>query len=326
MKNHNRAQSKGRGVIGAALLVLLLLGGCAGSKAVSPQGAGETTESAVQSDVSQSNVPQDDTLSARETEENTNGESGAYARVADASDMTAVEAVGEEGMPPVYGSELRDGTYAVEAESSSSMFAITACSLTVADGKLTARLTMGGTGYLYVYPGTAEEAAKEKDTGAYISYEEEKQPDGGVRHSFTIPVEALDQGFACAAFSKKKEMWYDRTLFLRAASLPAEAFLKLRYATAESLSLADGFFTSNALVYNEPNRTVVIFNINPVANIVAFSVNRKIFSVFDVRNHKRKKFFWELERSVVICTVRKCNWKSVCMEICHYNVVTRSFT
>ena len=39
------------------------------------------------------------------------------------------------------------------------MFNIEACQLTVADGKMTAAMTMGGTGYLSVFPGTGEEAA-----------------------------------------------------------------------------------------------------------------------------------------------------------------------
>ena len=39
----------------------------------------------------------------------------------------------------------------------------------------------------------------------------------------TVPVEALDQGIPCAAFSKK-EKWYDRTLLFRAGSLPEEAW------------------------------------------------------------------------------------------------------
>ena len=80
-------------------------------------------------------------------------------QVAGAEDMTDVVDVVEEGMVPVSGSSLRDGTYEITADSSSSMFHIVRCELTVAEGEMTARMTMSGTGYLYVFMGTAEEAA-----------------------------------------------------------------------------------------------------------------------------------------------------------------------
>ena len=54
-------------------------------------------------------------------------------------------------------------------------------------------------------------------------------------------MEALDQGVACAAWSRNKELWYDRTLVFRADSLPLEAFASL--TTAETLALADGTYT-----------------------------------------------------------------------------------
>ena len=38
-----------------------------------------------------------------------------------------------------------------------------------------------------------------------------------------MPVEALDHAVSCAAFSKKKEKWYDRSLCFLASSLPSDA-------------------------------------------------------------------------------------------------------
>ena len=143
-------------------------------------------------------------------------------KVASASDMAPVEDVVEADMTPVSGTELKDGVYSVIVDSSSSMFKITHCELTVEGGQMTARMYMGGTGYLKVFPGTGAE-------------------DG--THTFTIPVEALDKGIACAAYSKNKEMWYDRTLVFRADSLPLEAFRDSAFATVESLGLADGSYT-----------------------------------------------------------------------------------
>ena len=55
-------------------------------------------------------------------------------QVADASDMTDVVDVVEAGMVPVTAEQLNDGVYEVAVESSSSMFKIVGCALTVEDG------------------------------------------------------------------------------------------------------------------------------------------------------------------------------------------------
>ncbi len=157
--------------------------------------------------------------------------------VADASQMTTVEEVVEEGMVPVYAESLVDGDYPVAVESSSSMFRIVSAMLHVEDGSMAATLTMSGKSYLYVYPGTAAEAANGEEN-TYIPYAEDNEG----AHSFTVPVEALDAGFACAAFSRNKELWYDRTLLVRADSLPTEAFTEGFFTTAESLGLEDGCY------------------------------------------------------------------------------------
>ena len=158
--------------------------------------------------------------------------------VADQSDMAAPQEIEES--TPVYADVLNDGTYDITVESSSSMFNIEACQLTVADGKMTAAMTMGGTGYLYVFPGTGEEAAAASED-QYISFEEN---DAG-QHVFTIPVEYLDKGVDCAAFSKNKEMWYDRTLVFQSVSLPQQAWKESPLKTVADLSLADGTYQVN---------------------------------------------------------------------------------
>ena len=98
------------------------------------------------------------------------------------------------------------------------MFKITACKLTVADGAMTAEMTMSGSGYAYLFMGTAEQA----DAAA----ESDRIPadESGEAVTFTVPVEALDMGIDCAAYSKRKEIWYDRTILFRADSLPTDAF------------------------------------------------------------------------------------------------------
>ena len=167
-----------------------------------------------------------------------NVEPAASPAVADASQMTTVEEVVEEGMTPVFADSLLEGDYPVAVKSSSSMFRVEKAELHVRAGSMSVTLTMSGTAYLYVYPGTAMEAAT-GDENRRIPYTE----DEAGAYCFTLPVEALDAGFACAAFSRNKELWYDRTLLLRADSLPPEAFREGFFITAESLGLRDGDYT-----------------------------------------------------------------------------------
>ena len=171
---------------------------------------------------------------------------------ASASDMTEVEEVVEEGMTPISGDKVKDGTYNVTVKSSSKMFDITACELTVESGKMTATMHMGGKGYLYVYMGTGEQAAA-ADEADYIPFTE--QADG--THSFTVPVDALDEDIDCAAFSKKKEKWYDRTILFRADSLPMDAFADGVVTTPDSLSLADGSYTADVALAGGSGRASV---------------------------------------------------------------------
>ena len=156
-------------------------------------------------------------------------------QVASSSQMAPAEDVVDPDMVPIYGDSLKDGTYPIAVDSSSSMFRIESCELTVEDGKMTAVLHMGGKGYLSVFMGTGEEASRD----AEIPFQE----DEAGNHTFTVPVEGLDMEIPCAAFSKNKEIWYDRTLVFRADSLPLEAFQEGVYPTAASLDLADGGYT-----------------------------------------------------------------------------------
>lgn len=159
-------------------------------------------------------------------------------QVATASEMTTVEEVVEEGMEPIYADAIRDGVYPVEMKSSSSMFKADHVELVVAEGRMNAVLYMTSKSYLYMFAGTAAEAAASDEAG-YILLEESSDDMG----TFTLPVEALDAGLSFAAFSKKKEKWYDRTLLFRADSLPVEAFSESRYTTASDLGLEDGTYT-----------------------------------------------------------------------------------
>lgn len=170
-------------------------------------------------------------------------------KVASADEMVTPEDVVEDGMTPVTADKLQDGTYDIEVKSSSSMFKITACSLTVADGKMSAVMTMGGTGYQYVYMGTGEQAAV-ADESDYIPYVE----DASGAHTFTVPVTALDDGMQCAALSKKKQKWYDRVLLFRADSLPKDAW---KEDSITKLTLEEGQYTVDVQLKGGSGRATV---------------------------------------------------------------------
>ena len=138
------------------------------------------------------------TAAIAETTAETKNTEETNAAVASGSETAAEQTLDTTGLVPVSANDLKEGTYDITVESSSSMFKITSCTLTVEKGAMTARMTMGGTGYLYVYMGTGEEAAKAPESDR-ISFEE--NADG--THSFTVPVDALNEVLPCTAFSKK---------------------------------------------------------------------------------------------------------------------------
>lgn len=108
---------------------------------------------------------------------------------------------------------LTDGNYQVDVDTGNKMFKVTNCILTSEKGKMYAVITLSGTGYDYLYMGSAADAAgaAAKD---YISY----VADEAGKYTYKVPVESLDKGIAVAAHSIKKDKWYDRTLIFSSAS------------------------------------------------------------------------------------------------------------
>lgn len=203
--------------------------GCGSKDVQQTQTANENIVESIQTEEEQTET--------QNTETQTEEQTASSDKVATADEMAAAEENDWEALTPVYADSLKDGTYSVVVDSSSSMFKIAECELTIENGEMTATMTMGGTGYLYLYMGTgfeAVEAAEEE----YIPFAEINGA-----HTFTVPVEALDQPINCAAYSKKKEKWYDRQLVFRSDSLPQEALGDGTLVTAESLGLEDGSYT-----------------------------------------------------------------------------------
>lgn len=143
-----------------------------------------------------------------------------YDKVAPAAETAKSVSIGKYGMVPVYGRNVNDGRYDVLGESSSTFFHIEKAMLTVEKGRLKVKMTLSSTSYKFIYPGTAEEAAK----APLEEYIEPKNRD--YRSTFTLEIEALDKELPCAAYSKRKKQWYDRNILFVASSLP-EGALKI---------------------------------------------------------------------------------------------------
>lgn len=128
----------------------------------------------------------------------------------------SAEAGAQENLTPVHADQVAEGTYhPVSVISSTSMFRVTDAALTVSDGSMSARITLGGTAYSHLYMGTDTDAAK-ADESQWIPYEE--NDDGS--YSYTIPVEVLNKEIDCAAFSIRSNKWFPRTLIFESSSLP----------------------------------------------------------------------------------------------------------
>lgn len=137
----------------------------------------------------------------------------------DAAEETE-EITEEEIVVPIYADQLNDGTYEITVDSSSSMFRVIHCVLIVENGTMKATMTMSGDGYGMVYMGTGEEALADVQEN-YVPFVLDEV---GAK-TFTVPVEALDMELDCAAWSIRKEKWYDRTLIFMSDELPADALI-----------------------------------------------------------------------------------------------------
>lgn len=141
-----------------------------------------------------------------------------YDKVVSYSNAIPAEEVTQYGMLPIYGRDVKDGTYDVEVRSSSTMFRVVKAVLTVEGDEMTADITLSGQGYIKLFMGTGKEAAA-SDMSGFIDYTE---GDDGL-YTFTVPVDGLNKALSCAAFSQRKGQWYDRLILFDASSLPEKA-------------------------------------------------------------------------------------------------------
>ena len=132
---------------------------------------------------------------------------------------TAGSAKDDAASTPLTAADLHDGDYDITVTSSSRMFNVKKAVLHVADGSMTCTMTLGGTGYGKLFMGTGDEAASAAED-QFIPFVENAEG----AYEYTVPVQALDEETDCAAWSIRKESWYDRTLVFESADLPSSAY------------------------------------------------------------------------------------------------------
>ena len=116
-----------------------------------------------------------------------------------------------------------DGEYETSAEATGSMFSVISSRLIVKDGKLKASILLSGTGYDYLYMGTAAEAAA-ADEKSWIAptgsetYTDTKTGAEKTGYRFEIPVEELDKQMDVAVRSAKKKTWADKTVTIHSTA------------------------------------------------------------------------------------------------------------
>lgn len=157
-------------------------------------------------------------------------------------------------------SELTDGTYNIEVESSSSMFKVEKAELTIAGGKMTAVITLSGKGYGKLYMGTSDAAANASEAD-YIPFVEDESG----AYSYTIPVAALDQPIDCAAYSIRKEKWYDRQLIFKSDSISTGSGEKMSATASNEASkvikpgqVTDGTYSIDVTLDGGSGRATVL--------------------------------------------------------------------
>ena len=167
---------------------------------------------------------------------------------------------------------LTDGNYQVDVDTGNKMFKVTNCILTSEKGKMYAVITLSGTGYDYLYMGSAADAAgaAAKD---YISY----VADEAGKYTYKVPVESLDKGIAVAAHSIKKDKWYDRTLIFSSASakriiadgtyqVNAEAGGKMFRVTDCVMTVKNGQMTAAVTLSGQGYNRIYLGDVNNASN------------------------------------------------------------
>ncbi|WP_294428957.1 hypothetical protein [uncultured Treponema sp.] len=176
--------------------------------------------------------------------------------VASGNEVLTPQKVGTEDMIPVFADDIAEGEYSVETESSSSMFRIVAAKIIVksdesGSGSIRANITLSGKSYTKLFLGTALDAASAGGTDDIPFSQNENGS-----YCFEFPLEALNSSIKCAAFSSKKQKWYDRDILFDASSLPEESIF-ISPKKQQKIALKDGLYKINVKLSGGSGRAFV---------------------------------------------------------------------
>jgi len=139
--------------------------------------------------------------------------------IQDAISSTSLSVTPTANAVGVTAGRIKNGSYSIEVDSDTSMFRIEDCQLTVEDNGMTAVITLSGQGYETLYMGTVEQALADSEDNHH------RFTLVGERHTFTIPVAALDIAIDCAALGTRSGNWYDHTIVFKSANIPYDSFI-----------------------------------------------------------------------------------------------------
>lgn len=172
------------------------------------------------------------------------GSSAVFAAEEKTETVEAAEENTEESTQEQTGDVLKDGVYSAKFDTDSGMFHVNESQdgkgvLTVKDGKMTIHVSLVSKSILNLFPGLAEDAAKEGAELLEPTTDSVTYSDGYTEevYGFDIPVPYLDKEFDVALIGKKGK-WYDHKVSVSEAQ-PLEAEGK----SVEDLKLEDGSYT-----------------------------------------------------------------------------------
>ncbi len=203
-------------IMAGGLSVCLLLGGCGAGQAADVASAESTVEAA-----------QESTAAPTESEST------------EVTETVSTETAQDEA-------QLPDGVYAAEFSTDSSMFHVSeACdgkgTLTVKDGVMTIHISLGSKKILNLYPGLAEDAAKEGAVLLEPTTDTVTYSDGMTEevYGFDVPVPAIGEEFDLALIGTKGK-WYDHKVVV---SDPVAEDSESAAGTFDLSTLEDGSYT-----------------------------------------------------------------------------------
>ena len=205
-------------IIVGGLSACLLLGGCGAGQAADATSAESTAA----------------------TQESTAAQAESAEAIAGTTEAAATEIAQNEA-------QLPDGVYTAEFSTDSSMFHVSeACdgkgTLTVKDGVMTIHISLGSKKILNLYPGLAEDAAKDGAVLLEPTTDTVTYSDGMTEevYGFDVPVPVIGEEFNLALIGTKGK-WYDHKV--KVSDPVAEDSREAAKGSFDMSALADGSYT-----------------------------------------------------------------------------------